>query len=147
MAKRKIDLEEERETRAEQAGYAPAPCPVRDRQTAQIILLAAEGIRTGSHRCESRGNTCDGGVTGVKRFVKERLAGPHRRTWAWPQAFIARCGGQESAGDSNASARQPGTLELPHYGASGGISKASVQRLWAANDIKPHLTRTFKAVE
>lgn len=25
-----------------------------------------------------------------------------------------------------------------------GISPASVQRFWAANDIKPHLTRTFK---
>lgn len=25
-----------------------------------------------------------------------------------------------------------------------GISKASVQRIWAANDIKPHVTRTFK---
>src|SRR6516162_11245670 len=25
-----------------------------------------------------------------------------------------------------------------------GVSKATVQRLWAANDIKPHLTRTFK---
>lgn len=25
-----------------------------------------------------------------------------------------------------------------------GISAASVQRIWAANDIKPHLTRTFK---
>ena len=27
---------------------------------------------------------------------------------------------------------------------AAGISTASVQRLWAANDIKPHLTRTFK---
>lgn len=27
---------------------------------------------------------------------------------------------------------------------AAGISPASVQRLWAANDIKPHLTRTFK---
>jgi hypothetical protein len=25
-----------------------------------------------------------------------------------------------------------------------GISPANVQRIWAANDIKPHLTRTFK---
>lgn len=25
-----------------------------------------------------------------------------------------------------------------------GLSKASVQRLWSANDVKPHLTRTFK---
>ncbi len=25
-----------------------------------------------------------------------------------------------------------------------GISSASVQRIWAANEIKPHLTRTFK---
>ncbi len=28
--------------------------------------------------------------------------------------------------------------------AAMGVSKASVQRLWSANDIKPHLTRTFK---
>ena len=25
-----------------------------------------------------------------------------------------------------------------------GVSQATVQRLWSANDIKPHLTRTFK---
>jgi hypothetical protein len=25
-----------------------------------------------------------------------------------------------------------------------GVSKATVQRLWTANDIKPHLSRTFK---
>lgn len=28
--------------------------------------------------------------------------------------------------------------------AAAGVSKATVQRLWSANDIKPHLTRTFK---
>ena len=28
--------------------------------------------------------------------------------------------------------------------AATGVSKATVQRLWSANDIKPHLTRTFK---
>ena len=28
-----------------------------------------------------------------------------------------------------------------------GISAASVQRLWAAHDIKPHLSRTFKLVQ
>jgi transposase/transcriptional regulator with XRE-family HTH domain len=27
---------------------------------------------------------------------------------------------------------------------SAGVSKATVQRLWSANDIKPHVTRTFK---
>ena len=27
---------------------------------------------------------------------------------------------------------------------AAGISKASVQRLWTANGIKPHLTRAFK---
>jgi DNA-binding XRE family transcriptional regulator/transposase len=27
---------------------------------------------------------------------------------------------------------------------SAGVSKATVQRIWSANDIKPHLTRTFK---
>ena len=27
---------------------------------------------------------------------------------------------------------------------AAGVSPASVQRLWAASDIKPHLLRTFK---
>src|SRR5207245_4198244 len=27
---------------------------------------------------------------------------------------------------------------------SAGVSKATVQRIWSANDIKPHVTRTFK---
>jgi hypothetical protein len=27
---------------------------------------------------------------------------------------------------------------------AAGVSPASVQRLWAASDIKPHLSRTFK---
>jgi hypothetical protein len=27
---------------------------------------------------------------------------------------------------------------------AAGVSPASVQRLWAANEIKPHLSRTFK---
>ncbi len=27
---------------------------------------------------------------------------------------------------------------------AGGVSSTTVHKLWAANDLKPHLTRTFK---
>jgi hypothetical protein len=30
---------------------------------------------------------------------------------------------------------------------AAGVSTASVQRLWAVSDIKPHLSRTFKLVQ
>ncbi|WP_370867372.1 hypothetical protein [Nitrosomonas sp.] len=39
---------------------------------------------------------------------------------AWPQAFVTRYGGQESAGDSNSPACRSGTLELLPYGTSSG---------------------------
>ena len=35
-------------------------------------------------------------------------------------------------------------MELSSIARIAGISAISVHRLWAANDLKPHLTRTFK---
>ena len=35
-------------------------------------------------------------------------------------------------------------MELPQHGQICGISKASVQRVWHANGLKPHLLKTFK---
>ncbi len=56
-------------------------------------------------------------------------------------------------GGGAASARASGDAAAPIRGGrwscrtvarAAGISPASVQRLWAASDIKPHLSRTFK---
>ena len=103
MAKRKIVLEEE-ERRELNRRLRASTVSVRDRQRAQIILLAAEGAYAGSHRCESRGDPCDGESL-VSALRQGTVGRSHGRTWAWPQAFVTRHGGQESAGDSNAPAR------------------------------------------
>ena len=36
------------------------------------------------------------------------------------------------------------SLECSHLAREVGISPDSVQRIWRANDIRPHLVRTFK---
>jgi len=116
---------------------------VRDRQRAQIILLAADGDTQ-----EAIGKAV--GVTRVtvnlwcRRFVNERLAGladaPGRgRKPSLPVAAVKQA--------LETVTRPPATLgrwSCRTMAQAAGISTASVQRLWAANDIKPHLTRTLK---
>jgi transposase len=116
---------------------------VRDRQRAEIILLAAEGRSQ-----EAVGQAV--GVTRVtvnhwcRRFAQSRLAGlsdaPGRgRKSVLPVAAIRKvieAAGQPPATRSRWSCRS--------MAQATGISAASVQRLWAANDIKPHLLHTFK---
>ena len=115
----------------------------RDRQRAQIILLAATGLS--QEKVAQRV-----GVTRVtvnhwcRRFARQRLAGladaPGRgRKAALPAAAVRK------ALETVASPPKAiGRWSCRTMARATGISKDSVQRLWAANDIKPHLTRTFK---
>jgi transposase/DNA-binding CsgD family transcriptional regulator len=142
MARARIVLEPE-ETGELNRRLRASTVSVRDRQRAQIVLLAADG-RTQ----EAIGETL--GVTRVtvnhwcRRFAKGRLAGladaPGRgRKSSLPVAAVKKA--------LETVTRPPATLgrwSCRTMADAAGISKASVQRLWAANDIKPHLTRTFK---
>lgn len=116
---------------------------VRDRQRAQMVLLAAEGQTQDAIGKEV-------GVTRVtvnhwcRRFIRSRLAGladaPGRgRKAALPVAAVQKV--IETAGKPPA---QRGRWSCRSMAQAAGVSHASVQRLWAANDIKPHLLRTFK---
>jgi transposase len=116
---------------------------VRDRQRAHIILLAAQ-----ARTQESIGETV--GVTRVtvnhwcRRFAKARLAGlsdaPGRgRKPSLPVLAVQKV--IETAGQPPATR---GRWSYRSMAQATGVSPASVQRLWAANDIKPHLLRTFK---
>jgi transposase len=142
MAKTKIALEEE-ERRELNRRLRASTVSVRDRQRAQIILLAAEG-----HTQEAIG--AKAGVTRVtvshwcQRFVKERLAGltdaPGRgRKPSLPDTAVKKVLETVTRPPANL-----GRWSCRTMARAAGISTASVQRLWAANDIKPHLTRTFK---
>jgi transposase len=142
MTKERIALEEEEKRELERRMRA-STIPVRDRQRARIVLLAAEG-----HTQEAIGAAV--GVTRVtvshwcRRFAEKRLTGlsdaPGRgRKPSLPEAAVRKT--------LETVTRPPATRgrwSCRTMAKAAGISTASVQRLWAANDIKPHLTRTFK---
>jgi transposase len=116
---------------------------VRDRQRARIILLAVEGLdqkaiaaKLGPTRA-TVGQWC-------RRYRERSLAGlaeaPGRgRKPRLSQAKVRRV--LETVGKPPAHL---GRWSCRTMAAAAGISKARVQRLWAAHDIKPHLNRQFK---
>lgn len=142
MTRKRIELEPEEIKELSKRSRA-STVSVRDRQRAQIILLAADGYTQ-----EAIGKSV--GVTRVtvnywcQRFGKKRLAGladaPGRgRKPSLPVTSVKKA--------LDMVTRPPATLgrwSCRTMARAAGISKASVQRLWANNDIKPHLTRTFK---
>src|SRR4249920_3687621 len=122
MARQRIELAAEE---AEELGRRAraTTVPVRDRQRAEIILLSVPGL-TQQRIAEQLGISRLCVNRWVGRFALRRLeglsdrAGRGRKPWL-PQAAVQQ------------------VLEQ-------AVSPASVQRLWAASDIKPHLLRTFK---
>jgi transposase len=116
---------------------------VRDRQRAEIILLSARGL-TQQRIAEQLGISRLAVNRWVGRFARRRLeglgdrGGRGRKPWL-PQAAVQQV-------------LQQAVTPPPHLGRwscrtmarAATISPASVQRLWAASDIKPHLSRTFK---
>jgi hypothetical protein len=67
-----------------------------------------------------------------------RRAGPQAQTLA------AAGSSAHGSGESGHATGHAGALELPNDGTRGRHFAGQVQRLWAANDIKPDLSRTFK---
>ena len=116
---------------------------VRDRQRAEIIVLRANGMTQG--QIAARLGMSRATVNGwCQRFLAQRLAGlddaPGRgRKPSLPPAAVRMVLGK--------AVSPPATLarwSCRTMARAAGISQASVQRLWAANDIKPHLSRPFK---
>src|SRR6201997_5468083 len=116
---------------------------VRDRRRSEIVLLSAERL--------------------TQQQIADRLGISRLQVNRW----VARCVTARRPGlrDAPGRARKPWLAEgapqqvleravtpPPHLGRwscrtmarAVGVSAASVQRLWVANDIKPHLSRTFK---
>jgi transposase len=119
--------------------------PARLVLRAQIILSAATGARNGEI-ARQVGTSCPTVVLWRGRFVQERLAGiekeaprggrkPTRR-----QSVAGRILKRTTQGPpANATPWSVRTLA-----AELKVSPSMVHRVWRANPLKPHLTRTFK---
>lgn len=115
----------------------------RDGRRARVILLAAQG-ESRADIARLIGFSLPSVTRWCQRFQELRLDG-----------LIDKPGrGRPSSLPAEALSRVLEQVVQPRIGQPrwscrsmanvAGISPASVQRIWAANDIKPHLTRTFK---
>ena len=117
--------------------------PVRDRQRAEIILLSAQGLTQQriaeqleiSRLCVNRW---------VGRFALLRLEGLSDRAGRGRKPWLRQVAVQQVLEQAVTTPPHVGRWSCRTMARAAGISPASVQRLWAASDIKPHLSRTFK---
>ena len=142
MARSRIVLDAE-ESAELQRRIKATTVAVRDRQRAEIVVLSAAGV--------SQTQIALG--VGLSRVTVN----------FWCQRFLAgRLAGLEDAAGRGRKSSLPaeavrlvldkavtppatlGRWSCRTMARAAGVSKATVQRLWAANDIKPHLTRSFK---
>jgi transposase len=121
-----------------------AVAPVREAQRAKVILLADEG-RTTREIAGQTGLSMNTVSRWRCRFAQERLKGLEDRPGR---------GRQHTYGPEAVEALVEATLMTKPNNATHwsvrtmaqetGLSRATVQRIWSAHKIKPHLVRTFK---
>jgi DDE superfamily endonuclease/Winged helix-turn helix len=117
--------------------------PYRDRQRAKMILLASEGLEN--------------------QQIAQRLKMSRLAVGKWRERFsLERIAGLDDApGRGRSSTLAPEQVQAvlsrvvqpPAHlrrwscrtmARESGLSKSTVHKLWASNDLKPHLSRTFK---
>ena len=119
--------------------------PVREVQRAKALLLAADGMANSRVAAELRVSPATVAAWRV-RFASEGLAklGKVRkgrgRKATIPQAKI------EEIVELTKSSKPDGETHWScrSMAAKVGVSKATVQRVWSARGLKPHLVKTFK---
>jgi len=142
VARSKITLDAE-ESRELQRRIKATTVAVRDRQRAEIIVLSAVGIS--QDQIASRV-----GVSRVtvnhwhRRFLDDRLAGLEDAAGRGRKPSLPPASRRMVLDQAVTPPATLGRWSCRKMALKAGVSKATVQRLWAANDIKPHLWRTFK---
>jgi len=122
---------------------AASTSPQRLVRRARIILLRAEG-RSQVATAEMAGVNRPVVIHWERRFADLGLAGLEDAPGRGRKPSIGE--GKVEALLTKATRPPPNRTRwsVRSIGREVGVSPASVQRIWAANDIKPHLTRTFK---
>jgi hypothetical protein len=83
----------------------------------------------------------------VGRFALHRLAGLTDRAGRGRKPWLPQVTVQQVLEQAVTPPPHLGRWSCRTMARAAGISPASVQRLWAASDIKPHLSRTFKLLQ
>jgi hypothetical protein len=78
------------------------------------------------------------------RFALHRLDGLHDRAGRGRKPWLLQGAVQQVVEQAVTPPPHLGRRSCRTMARAVGISPASVQRLWAASDIEPHLSRTFK---
>jgi transposase len=144
MARPKLPLELTSEQRHELQRLIQAPAtPQKIVRRARIVLLAAQGRDNDEIAAELDTSTVTAGLW-RQRFVDLGLAGLAEA----PRPGRPPTLDEEKARRVLSEVVQPptnsGRWSCRRMARHVGLSKDAVQRLWAANDLKPHRTRLFK---
>src|SRR5438045_5816278 len=139
MARQKIELAAEEAEELSRRARATT-VSVRDRQRAEIILLSAQGL-TQQRIAEQLGISRVAVNRWVGRFALHRLDGLTDRAGRGRKPWLAQTAVQQVVEQAVTPPPHLGRWSCRTMARAAGISPASVQRLWAASDIKPHLSR------
>ena len=142
MARQRIELAAEEAEELSRRARATT-VPVRDRQRAEIILLSVQGL-TQQRISEQLGISRLCVNRWVGRFALHRLAGLSDRAGRGRKRWLPQAAVQQVLEQAVTPPPHVGRWSCRTMARAAGVSPASVQRLWAASDIKPHLSRTFK---
>jgi len=142
MARRRIELQPDEAEELRRRTRA-STVSVRDRRRSEIVLLSAEGL-TQQQIAERLGISRLQVNRWVGRFVTDRVAGLRDAPGRGRKPWLAEGATQQVLERAVTPPADLGRWSCRTMARAVGISAASVQRLWAANDIKPHLSRTFK---
>ena len=142
MARQRIELQAD-EVGELRRRLRASTVSVRDRRRCEIILLRAEGL-TQEQIAERRGVSRLQVNRWVGRFARNRLAGLSDAPGRGRKPWLADSAAKQVLEQAVTPPPHLGRWSCRTMARAVGISAASVQRLWAANDIKPHFSRTFK---
>ena len=142
MAHQKIELAPQEAEELSRRARATT-ISVRDRRRAEIIVLSAQGL-TQQHIAEQLGISRVAVNRWVGRFALHRLDGLTDRAGRGRKPWLAQTAVQQVVEQAVTPPPHLGRWSCRTMARAAGISPASVQRLWAASEIKPHLSRTFK---
>ena len=142
MARQKIELAAEEAEELSRRARATT-VSMRDRRRAEIIVSSAQGL-TQQRIAEQLGISRVAVNRWVGRFALHRLAGLSDRAGRGRKPWLPQAAVQQVLEQAVTPPPHLGRWSCRTMARAAAISPASVQRLWAASDIKPHLSRTFK---